>query len=271
MAILLHFLLVALPGIAWADDAATYATGSSGVEGYVVGAQDVLEITLYDEPDLSRTVTVSEAGEVFLPLVERVPVAALTTPDIAALIEKRYKEGEFLVHPHAMVRVIEYKSQQVEVVGGVVRPGLYNLTGPTTLSEIVAQAGWIDAQAVNGQATVRRRDGTRITVDLAPLVRTGEGNLPLQAGDHVSVVEGEVIFIKGQVNKPGNYPFYQGLTANQALSLAGDASPVARLSGAFVLRGEEQIRVNLKKIGKGRSPDVLLQPGDTLSVPESVI
>ncbi|MBA2322373.1 MAG: SLBB domain-containing protein, partial [Deltaproteobacteria bacterium] len=153
----------------------------------------------------------------------------------------------------------------------VARPGLYNLTGPTTLSEIVAQAGWIDATSANGEATVRRRDGTATTVDLRALIETGEGNFVLQAGDHVSLGEGDMVFVTGQVGKPGSYAYRQGLSVSEALSLAGDASAVARLSGAYILRGDEKIKVNLKKVRKGRVPDVPLQPGDQIYVPESII
>jgi len=271
MAVILTFLLLLASGSARADDAATYAAATTDVLGYEVGAQDVLEVAIYDEPDLSRTVTVDLGGDVHLPLVEQVSVSGLTVGEIARLVEEKYVSGGFLVHPHATVRVIEFKSQQIEVVGGVARPGLYNLTGPTTLSEIVAQAGWIDASSANGQATVRRKDGTSTTVDLDTLIKTGEGNFTLTAGDHVSLGEGEVVFVTGQVGKPGSYAYQQGLSVNQALSLAGDASPVARLSGAYILRGGEKIKVNLKKVRKGRVPDVRLQPGDQIYVPESII
>jgi polysaccharide biosynthesis/export protein len=270
MAALLLFLLFAIGASARAQDAPVYAAAGD-VTGYQVGAQDVLEVAVFDEPDLSRTVTVDLDGGIHLPLVERVAVAGLTTAEIARRIEDRLREGQFLVHPHVTVRVTEFKSQQIEVVGGVARPGLYNLTGPTTLSEIVAQAGWIDAESANGQATVRRRDGTSTTVDLRALIKTGEGNFVLTAGDHVSLGEGEVVFVRDQVAKPGKYAFQRGLTVNQAVALAGDATQTARMAGAYVLRGDQKIRVNLKRIRKGRDPDVPLEPGDQVYVPESII
>jgi polysaccharide export outer membrane protein len=261
------------PWIAWADAPSETAIHASTAEptAYVVGRGDVLEITVYGERELSRVVTVSGDGLVYLPLLGSVPVSGLSVQALATELDRRFVQGGFLVHPHTSVRVEEYHSQQIEVVGGVAKPGLYYLTGPTTLSQIIAQAGWIVDETASGQVTVRHLDGSQQVIDLIALMKTGQGNLAVAAGDRVSVGEGQVVFVNGQVTKPGKYPYRSGLTTLQALSMAADATPVARLSGAFVLRAGEKIRVNLKRVRRGRASDVVLEPGDTLFVPESPI
>jgi polysaccharide export outer membrane protein len=273
---LLVALIVAFAPMVSAAETPTYdaeaaaPTSAPTAGAYLVGPRDKLQILVYGEAELSQDVVqVDENGTINLPLLESVHVAGLTVEAIAQDLDRRFQEGGFLIHPHTTVSVSEYLSQEVEVIGAVPKPGLYYLQGPTTLSGMLARAGWINASTANGQATVRHGDGTSDVVDLSSMTQVGGPNPVLRQGDQVSIGEGQVVFVNGEVGKAGKYPYQKGLTAGQAVSLAGGGSPIARLAGTYVIRGEEKIPVNLKRIYRGRDSDVVLEAGDQIFVPES--
>lgn len=272
---ILAALLVMFTAQAAAAETPIYevAPATTDASFYIVGPRDVLEITIYGEEDLSRVVTVSDTGDISMPFIGVQRVAQLSPPEIARALDKAFQEGGFLVHPHTSVRVAEFRSQAVEVIGAVAKPGLYYMQGPTLLSRVIADAGWIDLATASGQVTIVHLDGSTEVVDLNDLTRPDAvaANKLLVNGDRVSVGEGQVFYVSGQVGKDGKYAYKNGLTAWRALAVAGGPNAVARLSGAYVIRGDQRIPVNLKRIRRGREEDFLLQPNDTLHIPESAI
>jgi len=177
------------------------------------------------------------------------------------------------VDPQVTVRVETFASRKVNVVGAVRKPGVIPLTGPTTLLDILSEAGGVVAERSSQEVQVKRaRTGEiePLVVNLERLLSAGEGNVTLEAGDVVYVPEGAFVFVSGQVGKPGQVPWRDGLTVTQAMVAAGGPVRTANLRKAYILREGGRIEINLRRVMKGKDADVPIQQGDQLFVDESV-
>jgi len=164
------------------------------------------------------------------------------------------------------------ESDKVLVAGeGVKKPAEYYLKGQTSALEILTRAGWVSTGTDSRDIELTRVDGTVQRWDLAVLASDPDKDVQLRNGDRLMVHEGNQVYVAGEVKEPGGIPYVDGLTALQALSQAGGTSDVGRLRGAYVLRGEERIPVNLKRVQRGRAADLVLEVGDQLYVPESAL
>ena len=195
-------------------------------------------------------------------------LAELTVFEAEETMKAALADG-YLVDPEVTVQEAEHRSQRVEVLGAVANAGLYYLEGPTTVRQLIAKAGGLK-QEQGGLVLVTRADQTtRIgAVDL----EGPRGGMTLMAGDVVTVDSGgSVVYLAGEVSKPGPVQFSEGMTLSEALIRAGGSSNLGRLAGTYILRGEEKIVVNLKRVLKGKDADFVLRPGDRVVIPESPI
>jgi polysaccharide export outer membrane protein len=245
---------------------------------YVIGAQDVLAITVWDQADLSGKFTVEADGSFSFPLIGRVKAAGLTLRDFEAELKKRLADGYFK-NPQVSVAVEEYRSQRIFVVGEVRTPGTYALTGDMTLIEAIARAGSATPTA-SGEVIIvhppkgeaagpilpnQRADAEITRVDLKQLQEGGRAqNVALRDGDTIFVPRAETIYVFGQVKNPGAYALQsKDTTVLQALSLAGgvtDRGATSRIKIMRVVNGKmNEIKVKLTDI---------VRPGDTVVVPE---
>jgi polysaccharide export outer membrane protein len=246
---------------------------------YRIGSKDLLEITVFDLPELSQTVRVSEDGSITLSLLGKVEVAGLTAQDLekklAELLDQQYTKN-------ARVTVFIKEFQKVAVLGAVGRPGMYELVGPTTVLQMISQAGGLTAQAMNELYVLRQgKDAikTRITVDLEDLVINGnqELNILLQPKDEVIIPIDQLrnVFVYGEVRNPGAIAFLQSkrITLLQAIAQAGGTTEWAKKTRVIIKRKdrktgtEMKIPVNLKKLISGRTSDIMLEEGDVIIVP----
>lgn len=198
-------------------------------QDYQVGPGDELKIVVYQNPDLAADVRVQQGGEVRLRLIDPVRVAGLTAAQIEDLIAEKLKSGNFVLDPRVTVLVTTFRSQQVSVLGYVVKPGLYALEGPTRLSEVLAQAGGVQATAAD-RVVIQRGAGDqriRLTVDQSAAFIDGDPHkdISMQAGDIVYVPSAPVYYIKGEVMHPGAGRVERTITVEQALTLAGGLGP----------------------------------------------
>lgn len=245
-----------------------HATATAGeTTDYKVGPRDVIEVQVYGEPDLSRPYEVSSSGEITVPFLGSVTVVGLSPLEIGERLATGYRDG-ILNNPQVSVRVGEHRSQQIEVYGAVKKPGPYFLEGPTTLLEAIGRAGWVDLQKSSNHVVLRRATGEVVALSL-DAVQSGERNLTLMAGDVVSVEEGQVVYVGGEVEKAGPVAFTQGLTVMQALLRAGGPNETALLRSAYVVRAGEKLEVNLRRIAEGRESDLVMEPGDQLFLKEN--
>ena len=216
---------------------------------YMVGAQDELLVTVFDEPDLTKIFTVDDDGTITLPLVGRVEVDGLTLREIRDEITRQLGDG-FLVSPQVSVEVAEYRSQSVYVLGEVANPGIYSLSGNLSLLRVLAQAGSTTAQAGNvvqiirsvrgrasGGPVVAGDDETKMEVVSLSDIRTGRLTLvTIRDGDTVNVPKAAVFFVSGHVASPGSYVWAPGTTVRQAIALAGGYASRGSNRGIRVIR-----------------------------------
>jgi len=237
--------------------------------GYVVNSRDVLSVSVFGEESLSGSFMVSEKGAIDLPLLRNVDVAGQTPSEIAELLESLFGD-KYLVNPHVSVQVATYGSKPVQVLGAVKNPGVYYLQGPTSILEILALCGGVSSERTLREVHVTHVDSTKTVVKLDDLFGRGEGNLQLKANDVVHIPEGLVVYVAGQVEKPGEVAFSDGLTVTQAITMAGGWKSTASLKYAYILRNGDRTKIHLKKIMQGREADITLEPGDQLFIEESV-
>jgi polysaccharide export outer membrane protein len=238
---------------------------------YRVGPGDVIEVSVDGRPDLSRLPTVQTTGGVWLPRAGDVEVRGLTTAEIAARVAPLLASAD-LGAPRVAVRVVEYHSQFVWVMGGVNRPGRKPLRAGTRLVDALLDAGGF-VQGASGEVVVARAAGfeggakeTRLKFDgknPSPdeLQRLG---LLLASGDQVTAVLQRWVGVSGAVERPGQYAFSETLTLS---ALVEQAKLLRSGSQRVILRraGVEQ-EVDLGDVRGGRAPDVTLQPGDEVLV-----
>jgi polysaccharide export outer membrane protein len=250
---------------------------------YTIGPKDLLTINVFEVPELNITVRVSEDGAIVLPLLGVVKVAGLSRAraeeQLAALLEKSY-----LKNAQVTIFIKEYQSQRVSVIGAVQKPGNYELIGKQTLLQLISLAGGLTGEAADRIIVIRQyKDGksASLTIDLNELLMKGEArlNIPLQAGDIVNVPEERTIdvYVFGQVKNPGNIKVKTGsqVTILKVIAQAGGFSERARRGAVLVTRlvkdKETKIKVNVKKIIRGKQPDFEILPGDVVFVPESIL
>jgi polysaccharide export outer membrane protein len=261
---------------------------------YLLSPDDILDIYVYDVPELSHTYAVSPSGTVTVPLLPQpLPAAGLTPDQFARAMEAAFRDSGRLRHPEIAVSVKQSRNRSVTVDGAVKNPLVLSVTWRTKLIDIFPQCGGL-ADDAGANVTITRgpialrdlaAEGKPATPALTlELKKVMDGSDQASAtevwpGDRVSVERAGVFYIMGEVRSPGGYTLKNGrdeLTALRALALAGDVTSVARRSKVTIIRkdpkaakGREEINLDLKSILAGRSPDPKLQADDILFVPGS--
>jgi len=249
---------------------------------YVVGAQDVLKVLVFDEPQLSGTFRVDADGAFTYPFVGRIEARGQTLRAIERTLTKLLADG-YVKRPQVAIEVEEYRSRSIFIVGEVRTPGKYPLTAQMTVIEAIAQAGSTNANASSEVLILRR--GTDAGADGAPLTPGAAGvtqtlrvsladiesgqraaNVVLQEGDTIFVARGERFYVTGQVRSPGAYTFERGMTVLQAISLAGGLSDRGSSRGIKIVR-----TTGGKKREIGVKLEDLIEPNDTIVVRQRLL
>ena len=254
------------------------------VKEYKIGPKDLLEITVFELPELNQTVRVSEDGSISLPLLGQVVIEGMAKDAVekklASLLEEKY-----LKKARVTVFIREYQSQRVAVIGAVGTPGMYELIGRTTVLQLISKAGGLTDRASNEMFVLREaKNGVRarIAIDLDDLINNGNQDLdiPLQANDTVNIPIDQMIniFVFGEVRNPGalQVRMSKRTTLLQAIAQAGGPTEGAARGSVTIKRkdrktGKEvKMKVNLKDVINGKRPDIELREGDVVFVPESI-
>ena len=280
--LVLTFIIIFIPTIFLSAQEQQKISPEKIVKEYEIGPRDLLEIKVFESPDLDQTVRVSEDGSITIPLIGKVLVGGLTKDavenKIAGLLDER-----FVKNAKVSIFIKEHQSNSVSVIGAVNNPGMYELIGKRTLLQMITLAGGFANNAGDSLFVLREapNGGERsISIDLEELVEHGDPklNIPLQANDVINVPVDKVIqiFVFGCVKNPGaqSYRVSDKVTLLQAIAKAGGPAEGAKKKGVLIKRrnkdGKEiNINVNLKDIIKGKKPDIDLQKGDVVYVPES--
>ena len=272
-------LIFLLPGFLSSSSLAGQEKQSLPVNDYKIGTKDLLEIKVFELPELNQTVRVAEDGSVSFSLLGKVDVVGLTAQGLelklASILDQKYTKAA-----HVTVFIKEY--QKVSVLGAVGKPGNYELVGPTTLLQVISQAGGVGAEAANELYVFRQeKDGqkTKITIDLRDLTVNGNQalNIDLQPNDVVNIPVDQIVtvYVYGEVKSPGALQFRQSkkITLLQAIAQAGGTTEWASKSRVMIKRKnkstgrEMKIPVNLNNMISGKISDITLEEGDVVIVP----
>lgn len=320
---------------------------------YTIGNGDLLSISVFDVPELTREVRVSQSGTISIPLVPtRLHISGLTEMQAEQMIADVLQANGLVSHPEVGVMVKEHKSRPITVVGAVQRPMVYEADSSVNLLEVLADAGGVsndagdtiivtrarsssfalvpipdpisssapgagpgaesssqDAPALSESDTTSSSNptafpsttemaqglspsansnktsetttltGSTITINLNELLETGDmrNNIPLQAGDVVTVPHAGIVYVLGAVNRPGGFVMANDrseLTTMKVLSLAGGLTRIAKLDHAVIIRKDDQgkqteTEVDLKKVINRKSEDIQMRASDVLYIPDN--
>ena len=246
---------------------------------YRVGPGDVLDVAVLGNADLTRTATVQPTGSITFPLLNEVPVAGLTVSEIqrrlTALLIK-----DFLVDPHVEVKVKEFQSQFVIVLGEVNTPGRKVLRGGSRLVDVLVEAGGFTPRA-SGEIVITRTEGSFEGGSKILRMRLGGTfsaqdyvglELALRNGDVITAPARQYVTVEGEVQRPGRYAIEGDLTVTGAISTAGGltrfGSSDVKLRRIEAGTGRVTItKVDLKDVRKGKYPDPPVAPNDVITVP----
>jgi polysaccharide export outer membrane protein len=253
---------------------------------YIVGPQDVLTITSYDQTELTGKFTVESDGSFTYPYIGRVSVGGMTLRGVEASLKKELATQGFFKDAQITVAIEQYRSQKIYIVGEVRTPGAYAMSGNMQLVEALALAG-STLPTASGEAVVvhasndsllvetarpadlndpRNNDPDRVArVDLRELENGDlKQNVALRSGDTVFVLRAENVYVFGQVKNPGAYPLRQkNTTVLQALSLAGGVTDRGSTGRIQIVR-----IVNGKKVELRAALTDFVEPRDTIVIPE---
>jgi polysaccharide export outer membrane protein len=250
-----------------------------------VGPDDLLAVSVYGSPELTRTIRVSQDGFIRLPMLkERIAAKGLMPAELEESIAAALEKGELIVDPYVTVTVAEYHSRPISVLGAVRSPVTFQALGTVTLLDALARAGGLTPDAgteillsrhstsEDGQTTTLvHRIQVRALIDAAdPAVNT-----KLTGGEEIRIPEAGKIFVLGNVRKPGAVSARDGANSSvlKALAVAEGLMPYAGKQ-AYIYRREasgtkNEIPIELRQIMNRKSPDVPLMADDILYIPDA--
>lgn len=260
---------VAQQGAAQAQPGAAQAAAVA--PQYRLSPGDSIRIFVYQNPDLSLELRITESGQISFPLLGTVSLAGLTIPQAEKRIADGLREGNFVNRPQVSVIVLQVRGNQVSVLGQVGKPGRYPLeVGEVRLTDILASAGGVAPGGADSVVVVGTRSGQayRVEIDLPGVFAPGKrGNdVVLRDGDVIWVDRQPQIYFYGEVQRPGAVRLERNMTLMQALASAGGVSQRGTEKGLRVNRREEsgEVRVIEPKMND------LLKPNDVVFVRESL-
>lgn len=244
-----------------------------------IGPGDTLEISEYHTPEFRSVVHVSPSGTVTLPLIQKVQVGGMDEQGVAHAIEAALVAKGMLLHPRVSVMVLAYTGQDVSVLGEVARPGVYPFTLHHRLLDLISAAAGLGLNA-GRLVNVFHRDDPKtphpVVLDPGGTDTANDHNPELSPGDTIQVSRAGLVYVIGDVVRPGGFPVdpAQGLTVVQALSLAWGTSQNAATGRALLIReqkgGRTLTTLNLKRMMHGQEPDQPVRDRDILFVPDSM-
>ena len=254
------------------------STPNGGNSAIVIRPGDTVSITELNAPDLSRDVRVSADGRIYLPIIGDIPVGNLSESEAAHSIDAAFLSAHVLLHPQTSVLIREFASKGVTVLGEVAHPNIYPIAGARSLVDVLALAGGFTSMA-NARVIIKRGSGAagELTVDVP--VDNGRMDLnndvPVYPGDQVVVQRAGLVYVLGEVTRPGGYSMQPNgmITVLQAVAAANGTTRVSGEKKVVIIRrsasGYITQPVNLRAMYKGKASDFALEPNDVIYVPDS--
>ena len=260
---------------------------------YKIGPEDLIEISVFEEEKLNKTVRVSSQGNISLPLLGILRVKGLTANELEKEIRELLAE-KYLQNPNVSVFIKEYRSQRITVMGAVEKPGPYDVTGQKMILGVLGMAGGLkedagpllflirppqpEEEVSSGEKDTGAIKPNTFVIDLEELLVKGDLtlNLPLIHGDVINIPISGKIFVGGEVRSPGGFPLKgKKVTVSQAIAMAQGLKPEAKGGEAKIFRysgkGSEReiLSADVYSIQKGESEDPTLKENDIVIVPKS--
>ena len=250
---------------------------------YTIGPGDLIDIKVFNVPELNITVRVSGNGIITLPLIGDIHAEGITRSQLEQNLADKL-EKNYLRNAQVTVFIKEYHSKMISVIGAVKKPGNHELYGEKTILELISLAGGFTTDASRSIVIIRKLKGDKsvslkINVDELMIKGNPKLNIPLKPGDIVNVppITYLNIYIFGEVKNPGHIQMIRDgdITLLRAIAQAGGFSDRARKGAILVKRRikgkEKRIKINVKKILKGKRPDFIVENNDIIHVGESVL
>jgi polysaccharide export outer membrane protein len=247
-------------------------------ESLLIGPGDLLHLQVYDTPEMEQHARVTDAGTIPFSFLGSVKVSGMTPEQAATQIQQRLVAAGVMLHPQVTVRVEAYATQNVSVMGQVQKPGVYEIDTARKAVEVLALAGGLTDLA-DRHITIQRFGPAKQKIEYyysnAALAALSDDPM-VYPGDTVIVSKAAVVYVMGDVSKPGGYPMSTNnsrMTVLQAIALAGYANHTAAVGKSRLVRetatGLQEIDLEVNAIQKGKKPDVALLPDDVIYVPFS--
>jgi len=265
-------------------------TSLAGQE-YQIGRDDLIEVSVFEVPELGGTTRVTAGGTISLPLLGPLDAAGHTPLQVERSIEDALRK-RYVNDPHVTVFVRDYASQPVSIIGAVKVPGIYPMKGQRFLLDMLAMAQGVDQNAGNMIQVIRAKPGANETaspdtgaretigVNVEDLFDNGktELNIPISAGDVINVLRAGSVFVEGEVIRPNEFVLRNGknVTVIQAVALANGFTKEAKKKDCLIIRyhrdgTKEEIAVDTDKILHNQAADVPMLPNDILFVPANKV
>jgi polysaccharide export outer membrane protein len=246
-------------------------------ESLTIGSGDLLHIQVYDTPELEQHARVDDAGNVPMLFIGAVAVKGKTPAQAAALIADAMIAKQMMHHPQVAVSVEQYATQEVSVLGEAGHPGVFSITTPRPILDVLSMAGGLNNLA-DHNIIIQRQGSTahQETYFVANNPADSAREMTVSPGDTIIIPRTSLVYVIGDVARPGGYPLFNNdspSTLLQTLAEAGSPNRSAVLSGARLMRKNgavyQQTPLDLNKLQKGKEPDLPLQANDVIFVPFS--
>ena len=261
-------------------------------QDYRIGPDDLIEVNVFEDEKLNKTVRVSSQGNVSLPLIGILRVKGLTGSEMEKEIRDLLAE-KYLQDPHVVIFIKEYHNQRISVMGAVTKPGVYDVTGEKTVLDLLSLSGGIRDDAgkmlflirppsLNGDGSRKNKESEAesaktFTAELEGLLIKGDLNLnyTLQHGDVINIPPAGKVFVGGLVQRPGGFTLDKEMTLSKAIAVAGGMSTKADGTETRIFRfsgkgdQKEVLTFDTYAIQKGEVVDPYLQENDVIFVPRS--
>lgn len=246
-------------------------------ESLLIGPGDLIQVDVMDTPEMEQQVRVTDDGSAPLAYIGNIHVGGQTPAGAAAMIEAALVEKKVMHKPQVTVRLQELATQDVSVLGQVKTPGTYSITTPQTILKVLSMAGGLTETADRNVTVKRRRSSEQIKYYVSNDSKQALTDLVMvYPGDIVLVARAPMVYVMGDVNRPGGYAITtndERLGVLQVVAMAGSASKTSIQSHVRIIRatdhGQVEMPIRLDQIEKGKQPDVLLQANDIVYVPFS--
>jgi polysaccharide biosynthesis/export protein len=241
-----------------------------------IGPGDLIDLSVFHVPELVMKVRVDSNGDVSLPLLGSLKLAGLTVQDAQRLIGSELVRRQLVIKPEVSIFIEEYATQGITVYGEVNTPGIYPLLGPHRLYDAISAAGGFTPKAGHTVTILHKNKlDPEEVIDLTDRKTQEQLNVTISPGETIIVSRAGVVYVLGEVNKPGAFLMENGTSISlmKAIALAGSTTKLASLKHAIIVRnssdGMIEMEVSLDKIYHGRAADLPLHPEDIVFIPLS--